>query len=104
MGQKTHPLCFRIGITQQHKSVWFANSKHYAALLEEDYQIRHYITKQLKNSGIASIQIYKKVDQIEIEIKTARPGIILGRSGIGIQMLRQKLQNKIGRASCRERV
>ena len=96
MGQKTHPLCFRIGITQQHKSVWFANSKHYAALLEEDYQIRHYITKQLKNSGIASIQIYKKVDQIEIEIKTARPGIILGRSGIGIQMLRQKLQNILG--------
>lgn len=96
MGQKTHPLCFRIGITQQHRSVWFANSKHYAALLEEDYQIRHYITKQLKNSGIASIQIYKKVDQIEIEIKTARPGIILGRSGIGIQMLRQKLQNILG--------
>ena len=96
MGQKTHPLCFRIGITQQHKSVWFANSKHYAILLEEDYQIRRYIKKQLKNSGLASIQIYKKVDQIEIEIKTARPGIILGRSGAGIQILRQKLQNILG--------
>lgn len=96
MGQKTHPLCFRIGITQQHKSVWFANSKNYAALLEEDYKIRHYIKKQLQNSGIASIQIYKKVDQIEIEIRTARPGIILGRSGTGIQILRKKLQNILG--------
>lgn len=96
MGQKTHPLCFRIGITQQHKSVWFANSKNYAVLLEEDYQIRCYIRQQLKNSGIASIQIYKKVDQIEIEIRTARPGMILGRSGIGIQILRQKLQSILG--------
>lgn len=96
MGQKTHPLCFRVGITQQHKSVWFANSKSYAILLEEDYQIRRYIKQQLKNSGIASIQIYKKVDQIEIEIRTARPGMILGRSGIGIQILRQKLQNILG--------
>ena len=96
MGQKTHPSCFRIGITQQHKSVWFANPKHYSVLLEEDYQIRHYIKKQLKNSGLASIQIYKKVDQIEIEIRTARPGIILGRSGAGIQILRHKLQNILG--------
>lgn len=96
MGQKTHPLCFRIGITQQHKSVWFANSKNYAVLLEEDYKIRHYIKKQLQNAGIASIQIYKKVDQIEIEIRTARPGIILGRSGAGIQILRKKLQDILG--------
>jgi small subunit ribosomal protein S3 len=91
MGQKTHPLGFRIGITQKHKSTWFSQTKTYALLLEEDYLIRKYIKQKLANANIATIYIYRKSDQIEIQIKTARPGIVLGRFGTGIEILRDEL-------------
>ena len=78
MGQKTHPLGFRIGITQNHRSLWFANSQDYSKSLEEDYKIRHFIEKKLPNANISDISIYKKIDQIEIKIRTARPGIGCG--------------------------
>nr|YP_010330169.1 ribosomal protein S3 [Porphyridium aerugineum]UNJ17885.1 ribosomal protein S3 [Porphyridium aerugineum] len=94
MGQKTHPLGFRIGITQEHKSLWFANPS-YSHLLEEDFHIRSYIEKNLPNAGISYVKIYRKVDQLEIEIHTARPGIILGRFGKGIDYLRKDLQNNL---------
>jgi small subunit ribosomal protein S3 len=92
MGQKTHPLGFRIGITQNHRSSWFANSQNYSKSLEEDYKIRYFIEKKLSNANIANICIYKKIDQIEIKIQTARPGIVLGRFGAGIEILRNSLQ------------
>ena len=95
MGQKTHPLGFRIGITQQHKSFWFANKTQYPNFLQEDYIIRSYIANQLNNANIANIKIHRKVDQTEIEIETARPGIILGRMGSGIDTLRKNLMSRI---------
>nr|UAT97795.1 ribosomal protein S3 [Ahnfeltia fastigiata] len=95
MGQKTHPLGFRIGITQKHRSSWFSDSKQYPRLIQEDYKIRSYIEKKLKTASISRIQIYRKVDQIEIEIETARPGIILGRLGAGIENLRKELQKEL---------
>nr|YP_010471076.1 ribosomal protein S3 [Synarthrophyton patena]UVF62905.1 ribosomal protein S3 [Synarthrophyton patena] len=95
MGQKTHPLGFRIGITQKHKSSWFSNIKNYSKLLKEDHIIRSYIEHQLKTASIVKIQIDRKVDQIEIEIKTARPGIVLGRLGAGIENLRQEISKKL---------
>ena len=91
MGQKTHPLGFRIDITQKHKSSWFAKSTRYPFLLEEDFSIRNHINKKLKTAGISKIQIYRKIDQIEIEIQSARPGIILGKMGMGIEELRHEL-------------
>ncbi len=91
MGQKIHPLGFRINITQQHKSSWFSKKQNYRHLLQEDYSIRAYIHNQLKTASIIKIQISRKVDQIEIEIKTARPGIILGKTGAGIEELRNKI-------------
>lgn len=95
MGQKTHPLGFRIDITQKHRSSWYAKSKDYAHLLEEDYQLRDYINRKIKTAGISKIQIARKIDQIEIEIQSARPGIILGKSGAGIEELRHNLINYI---------
>jgi small subunit ribosomal protein S3 len=92
MGQKTHPLGFRIGITQNHRSSWFANSQNYSKSLEEDYKIRYFIEQKLSNANISNICIYKKIDQIEIKIQTARPGIVLGRFGAGIEILRNDLQ------------
>lgn len=95
MGQKTHPLGFRIGITQKHKSSWFSNMKDYSKLLQEDYFIRSYINQQLSKASISLIYIERKVDQIEVYIHTARPGIVLGRMGAGIDILRENIQKKI---------
>nr|YP_009660607.1 30S ribosomal protein S3 [Corallina chilensis]QCS25555.1 30S ribosomal protein S3 [Corallina chilensis] len=95
MGQKTHPLGFRINITQRHRSSWFANNRQYSKLLQEDYDIRKHITTTLKTASIVNIQIERKVDQIEIEIKTARPGIVLGKLGGGIDNLRQEINKQL---------
>jgi small subunit ribosomal protein S3 len=95
MGQKTHPLGFRIGITQSHRSAWFSNMKDYSKLLQEDYIIRSYINKELNKASISLIYIERKVDQIEVYIHTARPGIVLGRMGTGIDILRENIQQQI---------
>lgn len=95
MGQKTHPLGFRIGITQPYKSSWYCNMKQYPKFLQEDYQIRSYIFNQLNTASIALIHISRKVDQIEIDIHTARPGIVVGKMGSGIEILRKQLKQKL---------
>lgn len=92
MGQKTHPLGFRIGITQKHRSSWFAKTSAYPKLLEEDFIIRNHIEKKLINASISKIEIERKVDQVEIKIYTARPGIVLGRFATGIENIRAELQ------------
>nr|QCI07167.1 ribosomal protein S3 [Hypnea pannosa] len=95
MGQKTHPLCFRLGITQAHKSAWYVPMKKYSNLLKEDHYIRQIIKRKLYNASLSLIKISRKVDQVEIEIHTARPGIVLGKMGIGIEELKQQLKQKI---------
>nr|QCI05684.1 ribosomal protein S3 [Cryptopleura ramosa] len=94
MGQKTNPSSFRIGITQKHKSSWFANMKFYSKIIQEDYQIRSYIEKKLNKTSISLINIERKVDQIEINLHTARPGVILGKMGTGIENITKKLEKK----------
>lgn len=99
MGQKTHPLGFRIDITQQHKSSWCSKNKNYKTFLREDHIIRDYITNKLNNAGVINIQINRKLDQVEIEIKTARPGVILGKVGQGIENLREVISKRINNSS-----
>ncbi|MBF2089252.1 MAG: 30S ribosomal protein S3 [Leptolyngbya sp. DLM2.Bin15] len=101
MGQKIHPVGFRLGITQEHRSRWFADSSRYPALLQEDHQIRSYIAndKDLKNAGISDVRIERKADQIQLEIRTARPGVVVGRGGAGIESLRVGLQKELGNGS-----
>ena len=96
MGQKIHPIGFRLGITKEHKSRWYADSKRYPELLQEDHKIRQYIEKNLSNAGIADIRIERKADQVDIAIHTARPGVVVGRGGSGIEQLRQGLQQALG--------
>nr|YP_009654413.1 ribosomal protein S3 [Pleurostichidium falkenbergii]QCH39700.1 ribosomal protein S3 [Pleurostichidium falkenbergii] len=95
MGQKTHPLGFRIGITESHRSSWFSKMNLYPVLIEEDYKIRSYIEHRLKRANIARVQIDRKLDQTEITIHTGRPGIILGRSGSGIDIIREQITNTV---------
>jgi small subunit ribosomal protein S3 len=96
VGQKIHPTGFRLGINQEHRSVWFANSNRYPELVKEDFQIRDYVYKQLSNAGISDIRIERKADQIDLEVQTARPGVVVGRGGSGIEALRTGLQDLLG--------
>lgn len=96
MGQKIHPIGFRLGVTKEHKSRWYANTKRYPELLQEDRKIRQYVQNELNNAGISDVRIERKADQIDLEIHTARPGVVVGRGGSGIEKLRTELQAFLG--------
>jgi small subunit ribosomal protein S3 len=96
VGQKINPVGFRLGITQEHQSRWFASPERYPEILQEDHKIRNYVEKNLSNAGIAAVRIERKADQIDLEIRTARPGVVVGRGGTGIETLRTGLQDKLG--------
>ncbi len=95
MGQKIHPNGFRLGVIKSHRSRWYADPSRYPALLQEDFKIREYITKNLSSAGLADIQIERKADQIDLEIRAARPGVVVGRGGSGLDALRQGLQKAL---------
>jgi len=96
MGQKIHPTGLRLGIIKEHLSCWYADSKRYPELLQEDHKIRNYIDKTLNNAGISATHIERKADQISLQIRTARPGVVVGRGGSGIESLRVGLQQLLG--------
>src|SRR5210317_834602 len=89
MGQKTHPLGFRLGITQEHKSTWYANFNQYANILEEDDKIRTYIDSISKENSISNVRIHRNGlnDQIQLNIETGKPGILVGDMGTGLETL-----------------
>ena len=89
MGQKTHPLGFRLGITQEHKSTWYANFNQYAKILKEDNLIRTYIDSISKTNSISNIKINRNGlnDQIQLNIETGKPGILVGDLGVGLENL-----------------
>ncbi len=89
MGQKTHPLGFRLGITQEHKSTWYANFNQYADILKEDDTIRTYIDTISKPNSIANVKINRNGlnDQIQLNIETGKPGILVGDLGAGLETL-----------------
>jgi small subunit ribosomal protein S3 len=89
MGQKTHPLGFRLGITQEHKSTWYANLNQYASVLEEDDKIRTYINTISKANNISNVKICRNGlnDQIQLNIETGKPGILVGDLGRGLETL-----------------
>jgi small subunit ribosomal protein S3 len=98
VGQKIHPTGFRLGVVKEHQSRWYADTKRYPELLQEDRKIRQYIETHdvLSKAGIAQIRIERKADQVDLEIHTARPGVVVGRGGTGIEALRLGIQEKLG--------
>ena len=89
MGQKTHPLGFRLGITEVHKSIWYANFNQYATLLKEDDLIRTYLTAISKLNRISNVRINRNSlnDQIQLDIETGKPGLLVGKNGSGLEKL-----------------
>jgi small subunit ribosomal protein S3 len=96
VGQKIHPIGFRLGITKEHQSRWYAEGRRYPELLQEDNRIRNYVEKNLANAGISQTRLERKADQIDLEIHTARPGVVVGRGGTGIEKLRTDIQQLLG--------
>nr|WPV76545.1 ribosomal protein S3 [Naviculales sp.] len=94
MGQKTHPLGFRLGITQDHKSAWYANFNQYANILNEDDKIRTYINTISKTNSISNVKINRNGlnDQIQLNIETGKPGILVGDLGIGLETLLKNIK------------
>jgi len=96
MGQKVNPIGLRIGINKEWQSKWFAD-RQYREYLCEDLKIRDYIKQQFKNAGIPKIEIERKSKLVIITIWAARPGMVIGHGGRGIEQLRQELAKMTGR-------
>jgi len=94
MGQKTHPLGFRLGVVQEHKSVWYANFNQYASILEEDDKIRTYINTISRANYISNVKICRNVlkDHIQLTIETGKPGILVDDMGNGLKNLLKNLK------------
>lgn len=97
MGQKVHPLGFRLNTTQKHKSTWFAQINQYSSLLEQDAKIREYITANYDSAGISDIEIERtyKLNNIFLKIYVAKPGVIITESGSGLINLTKKIKKFI---------
>ncbi len=91
MGQKVCPIGFRLGITEEWRSRWYAD-KDYAANLANDIEIKKYLQKRLERAAVSSIEIERAGEKIKIIIATARPGVVIGKKGSEIEQLRKELQ------------
>lgn len=91
MGQKTHPIGFRLGVNKTWDSRWFAK-RGYAGLLHEDLRLREFIQQKLGSAGIAKVEIERAANKVKISVHTARPGIVIGKKGAGVETLKGDLQ------------
>jgi small subunit ribosomal protein S3 len=91
MGQKVNPYGFRLGVTTDWKSRWFAEDKEYTDQLIEDWQIRDYLKKQLERAMVSRVEIERTRDRLRVDVYTARPGIVIGRRGAEADRLRAGL-------------
>ncbi|MFH1654636.1 MAG: 30S ribosomal protein S3 [Pseudomonadota bacterium] len=99
MGQKTHPRGFRLGITETWRSKWYAEGAQYGEYVHEDEAIRKFLKKKLDATGVSRIEIARAAGSVTVDIHTARPGLVIGKKGAGIDSLRLELQHK-----CHEKV
>ena len=101
MGQKVHPFGFRVGVTEAHKSRWYAPKALYGELLVEDFRIREYVDKRLNRTppfaAVSDIHIERTREELTILLKTARPGLVIGPKGSEIEKLTTDLQALTGR-------
>ena len=94
MGQKVNPIGYRLGVNKDWDSRWYSK-KDYADLVNKDIKIREYILKNLKDASISSVLIERKKNRVDVTIRTAKPGVIIGRGGEDIEKLRKKVSNLV---------
>jgi len=96
MGQKIHPTGIRLGIVQDWKSTWYADSKSYPDMLNTDLKVRDYLKKRLAQASVSRIQIARPANNAVITVHTARPGIVIGKKGEDIDNLRKEVSERMG--------
>ncbi|MDY6878226.1 MAG: 30S ribosomal protein S3 [Chloroflexota bacterium] len=97
MGRKVHPYGFRLGVIRDWKARWYAEGDDYAHLLHEDLRIRRLVEDSLKRAGISLVEIERFPKQVSVTIWTARPGIVIGRKGASVKVLRKDLEEMTGK-------
>lgn len=98
MGQKVNPHGLRIGIIKDWDTKWYANDKTFSSYLVEDVQIRKFIKKKLFISGISRIEIDRAANKVKINVNTAKPGLVIGKGGQGIEELRKEVEKLTGKS------
>jgi small subunit ribosomal protein S3 len=92
VGQKVNPVGFRVGVIRTWESRWYAKGKKYFDNLHEDLKLRDFLKSKLKHAGVAKIEIERAAEKLKIIIQTARPGIVIGKKGTGIDSLKAEVQ------------
>ena len=96
MGQKVHPFGFRLGVTETWVSRWYRR-QGYAEMLHQDFYLREFVEKRLAGAGVASVVIERAANRVRINVRTARPGLVIGKKGKDIEDLRTELRGVVGR-------
>ncbi|MCH2263912.1 MAG: 30S ribosomal protein S3 [SAR86 cluster bacterium] len=96
MGQKVHPIGFRLGITKQHNSQWYAEKSKYTENLLKDIEVRDHLSSQLAHASVSRIEIERTADNARVFIHTARPGVVIGKRGEDIDRMREEVTLLMG--------
>ena len=96
MGQKVHPIGFRLGITKQHNSQWYAEKSKYTENLLKDIEVRDHLSSQLAHASVSRIEIERTADNARVYIHTARPGVVIGKRGEDIDRMREEVTLLMG--------
>jgi small subunit ribosomal protein S3 len=92
MGQKTHPIGFRLGIVHGWSSKWF-EEKNYARWLHQDLTLKRFVNDKLRHAGLAGVEVERAANKVKVNIRTARPGIVIGKRGAGVETLKREIQH-----------
>ncbi len=101
MGQKIHPISFRLGITHSHLSRWYAEPRKYKTYLLQDVKVRDYLMKKLRTASISKVEIERAVNKMTLTLFVARPGVVIGRGGSGLDELKKSLMTELGIADAK---
>ncbi len=96
MGQKIHPTGFRLSVSRDWSSRWYASNRDFAGMLAEDVEVREYLKKKLKNASVSRVVIERPAKNARITIYSARPGVVIGKKGEDIEVLKKELATKLG--------
>ena len=96
MGQKVHPIGFRLGITKQHNSNWYAEKSQYTENLLKDIEVREHLSTKLAHASVSRIMIERTADNARVGIYTARPGVVIGKKGEDIDKMREEITRMMG--------
>src|SRR4026209_2509003 len=91
MGHKVHPYGFRLGVSRTWTAKWYADNKEYTASLQEDISIRQLVGRRLANASVSGVEIERGINHVTVTIPTAKPGIVIGKGGANVEILRQQI-------------